>query len=46
MNSRVGTSFKEGISKIDNGTEDDTTFAVSSSSLSWLDLEIAFGESK
>lgn len=46
MNCRVITSFKEGMSKIDNGAEDDTTFAVPSSSLSWCDLEIAFGESK
>lgn len=36
------TSFTEGISKFDNGTEDDIILALSSASLAWCDLEIPF----
>lgn len=42
----VHTSFREGISNIDSGTDADTILAFSSSLLAWLDLESNLGASK
>lgn len=46
MNYSGITSFREGISKTDNGADDDTTFAFSSSSIPSRVLGIAFGAPK
>jgi len=39
---RAFTSFNDGISKTDNGADDEIILALSSSSISFCDLEIPF----